>query len=157
MKLRLVVLGKTDKKELQRLIDDYKRRISHYLPFEIEVIPDIKRSRHSSHEEVRNKEGKAILDRIKPSDNLYLFDEKGKSYSSRGFAKLLQKQLNAGHKQWVLVVGGAYGFSQEVYDRAQGKISLSEMTFSHQMVRLFIVEQLYRACTILKGEPYHHD
>jgi len=157
MKLKLVVLGKTDKKELQVLIDEYMGRIRHYLPFEIEVIPDIKRSRNSSPEEVRNKEGQAILNRLKPSDIVFLFDEKGKTYSSRDFAKLLQKQMNAGHKQWVLVVGGAYGFGQEIYDRTQGKISMSEMTFSHQMVRLFIVEQLYRACTILKGEPYHHD
>ncbi|MBT8235643.1 MAG: 23S rRNA (pseudouridine(1915)-N(3))-methyltransferase RlmH [Bacteroidia bacterium] len=157
MKLKLIVLGKTDKKDLQGLIEDYEARIRHYLPFEIEVIPDIKRSRNSSQEEVRNMEGKAILDRVKPSDIVFLFDEKGKPYSSRGFAKLLQKQMNAGHKQWILVVGGAFGFSKEVYNRAQGKISLSEMTFSHQMVRLLIVEQLYRANTILKGEPYHHD
>ena len=157
MKLRLVVLGKTDKKELQDLIADYEGRIRHYIPFETVIIPDIKKSRHSSSEEVRNQEGKAILDRVKSSDIVFLFDEKGKTYSSRGFAELLQKQMNAGHKLLVLVVGGAYGFSKEVYDRAQGKISLSEMTFSHQMVRLFIVEQVYRACTILKGEAYHHD
>ncbi|MDH3698016.1 MAG: 23S rRNA (pseudouridine(1915)-N(3))-methyltransferase RlmH [Flavobacteriaceae bacterium] len=157
MKLRLVVLGKTNKKELQDLIADYEGRIRHYIPFETVVIPDIKKSRNSSPEEVRNLEGKAILDGVKSSDIVFLFDEKGKTYSSRGFAGLLQKQMNAGHKQLVLVVGGAYGFSKEVYDRAQGKISLSEMTFSHQMVRLFIVEQVYRACTILKGEPYHHD
>lgn len=157
MKLRLVVLGKTDKKELQDLIEEYEGRIRHYIPFETVIIPDIKKSRHSSNEEVRIQEGKVILENLKSSDIVFLFDEKGKSYSSRGFARLLQKQMNAGHKQWVLVVGGAYGFSKDVYARAQGKISLSEMTFSHQMVRLFIVEQVYRACTILKGEPYHHD
>jgi len=157
MKLRLVVLGKTDKKELQDLIEEYEGRIRHYIPFETVIIPDIKKSRHSSNEEVRIQEGKVILENLKSSDIVFLFDEKGKSYSSRGFARLLQKQMSAGHKQWVLVVGGAYGFSKDVYARAQGKISLSEMTFSHQMVRLFIVEQVYRACTILKGEPYHHD
>jgi 23S rRNA (pseudouridine1915-N3)-methyltransferase len=157
MKLRLVVLGKTDKKELQDLIEEYEGRIRHYIPFETVIIPDIKKSRHSSNDEVRIQEGKVILENLKSSDIVFLFDEKGKSYSSRGFARLLQKQMNAGHKQWVLVVGGAYGFSKDVYARAQGKISLSEMTFSHQMVRLFIVEQVYRACTILKGEPYHHD
>lgn len=157
MKLSLVVIGKTDKKELQELIEDYEGRIRHYIPFETIVIPDIKKSRQSSHEEIKIQEGKAILASLKSSDIVFLFDEKGKMYSSRGFARLLQKQMNAGHKRWVLVVGGAYGFSKEVYARAQGKISLSEMTFSHQMVRLFIVEQVYRACTILKGEPYHHD
>ncbi|WP_115123398.1 23S rRNA (pseudouridine(1915)-N(3))-methyltransferase RlmH [Marinirhabdus gelatinilytica] len=156
MKITLLAIGKTDDKNLQKLIDVYQKRLSHYVPFTLEVIPDIKKTKNLSEEQQKQLEGNEILKRTSTTDHLILLDEKGVSYSSIKFANFLQKKMNSGLKNLVFVIGGPYGFSQEIYDRAQGKVSLSAMTFSHQMVRLFVVEQLYRGFTILRNEPYHH-
>lgn len=156
MNIKLLAIGKTDDKNLQALIDMYQKRLSFYIKFDLEVIPDIKNVKNLSQTQQKEKEGELILSKIGPTDELILLDENGKSFSSIGFSKFLQKKMNAGVKTLVLVIGGPYGFSEAVYKKAIGKISLSQMTFSHQMVRLFIIEQLYRAFTILKNEPYHH-
>jgi 23S rRNA (pseudouridine1915-N3)-methyltransferase len=156
MTIKLLSIGKTDDSALQNLIDTYVNRLGHYNKFEFEVIPDLKKTKHLDTEQQKTKEGKLILDRIAASDFMVLLDENGKQFSSEGFSEYIQKRLNSGMKQLIFVIGGPYGFSEEVYNRAQSKISLSKMTFSHQMVRLFFVEQLYRAFTILKNEPYHH-
>ncbi|MBP6001753.1 MAG: 23S rRNA (pseudouridine(1915)-N(3))-methyltransferase RlmH [Flavobacterium sp.] len=156
MNIRLLAIGKTDNKNLQALIDEYSKRLSFYIKFEMELIPDIKNVKNLSENQQKEKEGEQILARLSATDQLILLDENGKTFSSVGFSDYLQKKMNAGIKTLVLVIGGPYGFSEEVYAKAQGKISLSEMTFSHQMVRLFVIEQLYRGFTILKNEPYHH-
>jgi 23S rRNA (pseudouridine1915-N3)-methyltransferase len=156
MNVKFLVIGKTDDERLQSLIADYEKRLKHYLPFEIEVIPDLKKTKNLSEIQQKEAEGKLILSRLALSDFVVLLDENGKSFSSVGFSDWLQKQLLTGRKNLIFLIGGPYGFSEEIYNRAQSKISLSEMTFSHQMVRLIFVEQLYRACTILKNEPYHH-
>ncbi|RMB60932.1 23S rRNA (pseudouridine(1915)-N(3))-methyltransferase RlmH [Dokdonia sinensis] len=156
MNIRLLCIGKTDNKQLQQLIDEYSKRLNFYIKFSIEIIPDIKNVKNLSEIQQKEKEGELILKKISPQDHLILLDENGKEFSSVGFSKFLQKKMNAGLKTLVLVIGGPYGFSYEVYSKAQGKVALSKMTFSHQMVRLFITEQLYRGFTILKGEPYHH-
>ena len=156
MKITLLAIGKTDNKQLQDLIQDYGKRLGFYVNFEIEIIPDIKRAKSLNENLQKKEEGEEILKRISPSDVLVLLDEKGKTYSSVGFSEYLQKKMNSGIKNLVFAIGGPYGFSDEVHQTAQGKISLSSMTFSHQMVRLFFVEQLYRAFTILRNEPYHH-
>lgn len=156
MTIKLLAIGKTDRKELQQLVAIYTKRLGHYINFEMETLPDIRKSGNLSQDRQLQMEGTAILKKINPSDVVYLLDEKGKTSNSREFAEFLQKQMNAGVRNFVLVIGGPYGFSPEVYGRAAGMISLSRMTFSHQMVRLFIVEQLYRAFTILRNEPYHH-
>lgn len=157
MKIKLLAIGKTDDKNLQVLISTYEKRLKHYIKFEIEIIPDIKNAKNLSQKEQKEKEGELILKKISPFDQLILLDEKGKEFSSMDFSKFLQKRMNSGIKQMVLVIGGPYGFSEKVYQKATGKISLSKMTFSHQMIRLFVVEQIYRAFTILKNEPYHHE
>ncbi len=157
MKLKLVVVGKTDDPQLEKLIGTYERRLSHYLKFEIVVIPTIKNAKNLSEEEQKLKEGNLILPTLTTSDFVALLDEKGGQFTSKEFSNYLQKRMNSGIKNLVFVVGGPYGFSQPVYERGNDKISLSKMTFSHQMVRLFAVEQLYRAFTILKNEPYHHE
>ena len=156
MNIRLIAIGKTDNKSLQTLIDDYIKRLSFYVKFDLEIIPDIKNVKNLSEEQQKEKEGELILAKLSPTDFLILLDENGKSYTSIGFANELQKKMNAGIKTLVYVIGGPYGFSETVYQKAQQKISLSEMTFSHQMVRLFFIEQVYRGFTILKNEPYHH-
>jgi len=156
MKIKLLTIGKTDNKNLQKLIEDYTKRLSFYVTFEFEIIPDIKNSKNISEKQQKQAEGSIIQKRITKSDTLILLDEKGKSYNSVLFSQFLQKKMNSGLKTLVFVIGGPYGFSEEIYSRAQGKISLSAMTFSHQMVRLFFIEQLYRAFTILRNEPYHH-
>lgn len=138
------------------LIDDYTKRLIHYIKFEFDVIPDLKKVKHLTEAQQKQKEGELILSKISTTDVLILLDENGKQYDSVAFSSYLQKHMNSGIKQLVFVIGGPYGFSEEVYAKAQGKISLSKMTFSHQMVRLFIVEQLYRGFTILRNEPYHH-
>ena len=157
MKIKLLVIGKTDNKNLQQLIDDYQKRLGFYSKFELIVIPDIKNAKNITENQQKEKEGELILRQLDSSDELILLDEKGKQFRSVEFADLLQKKMNSGIKQLVFVVGGPYGFSDELYKMANAKISLSKMTFSHQMVRLFMVEQLYRAFTILKNEPYHHE
>ncbi len=156
MNIKLLLVGKTDEGSLQGLIDNYIKRLNHYNRFEVEILPDLKNTKSLSIEQQKQKEGKLILEKLGASDFLVLLDENGKQYSSEGFSEYIQKRLNSGMKQLIFVVGGPYGFSEEVYARSQGRLSLSKMTFSHQMVRLFFVEQLYRAFTILKNEPYHH-
>lgn len=156
MNIKLLAIGKTDNKALQQLMDDYMKRLSFYIKFELEIIPDIKNAKNLSEAQQKEKEGELILSKLSSTDQLILLDENGKSFSSVGFSEELQKKMNSGIKTIVFVIGGPYGFSDAVYSKAQGKISLSAMTFSHQMVRLFFIEQLYRAFTILRGEPYHH-
>ena len=156
MNIRLLTIGKTDNKSLQTLIDDYTKRLSFYVKFDLEIIPDIKNVKNLSEAQQKEKEGELILSKITPTDHLILLDENGKTFSSVGFSDFLQKKMNAGTKTLVFVIGGPYGFSETVYQKAQGKVSLSEMTFSHQMVRLFVIEQIYRGFTILRNEPYHH-
>ena len=156
MTIKLLAIGKTDDSMLQTLIDTYVNRLNHYNKFKFEIIPDLKKTKHLDTNQQKTGEGKLILNKISPSDYLVLLDESGKHFSSEGFSEYIQKRLNSGMKQLVFIIGGPYGFSEEVYARAQSKLSLSKMTFSHQMVRLFFTEQLYRAFTILKNEPYHH-
>ena len=156
MNIRLIAIGKTDNKDLQSLIDDYTKRLSFYVKFDLDIIPDIKNVKNLSEAQQKEKEGELILAKIGPTDQLILLDENGKTYSSVGFSDYLQKKMNTGIKTLVFVIGGPYGFSETVYQKAHGKVSLSEMTFSHQMVRLFVIEQLYRGFTILRNEPYHH-
>jgi 23S rRNA (pseudouridine1915-N3)-methyltransferase len=157
MKIKLLTIGKTDNKQLIKLIDEYQNRLKHYIKFELEIIPDIKNVKNLSEVQQKEKEGELILSKLQNTDELILLDDKGKHFTSIEFSKYLQKKMNSGIKQLVLVIGGPYGFSDAVYNKSQGKISLSKMTFSHQMIRLFIVEQLYRGFTILKNEPYHHE
>lgn len=156
MQIKLLAIGKTDRKDLQSLINEYQKRLSFYIKFDFEIIPDIKNTKNLSEEQQKNKEGDLILSKITPTDVLVLLDENGKQFDSVAFSEYLQKHMNSGIKQLVFVIGGPYGFSNEVYQKANGKISLSKMTFSHQMIRLFMIEQLYRGFTILKNEPYHH-
>ena len=157
MKIKLLVIGKTDDKNLEQLIEKYQQRLNHYINFEIEIIPDIKNVKNLNQVQQKEKEGELILSKLKNTDQLVLLDEKGKEFRSLDFASYLQKKMNSGIKQLVLVIGGPYGFSESVYKKSSGKVSLSKMTFSHQMIRLFVVEQLYRGFTILKNEPYHHE
>ena len=156
MTITLLAIGKTDNTELNSLINDYTKRLGHYIKFKLEIIPDLKKVKNLSVAQQNEKEGDLILKQISKSDILVLLDENGKQFTSVDFSKYLQKHMNSGIKNLILVIGGPYGFSEAIYKRAQGKISLSKMTFSHQMVRLFVIEQLYRGFTILKNEPYHH-
>lgn len=156
MQIKLLAIGKTDHQQLQMLIDDYQKRLGFYIKFDFEIIPDLKKAKNLSEEQQKQKEGELILAKLSNSGILILLDENGKQYDSVGFSEYLQKHMNSGIKQLVFVIGGPYGFSQDVYHKANGKISLSKMTFSHQMIRLFMIEQLYRAFTILRNEPYHH-
>lgn len=157
MQIKLIALGKTDHPAIQKLIEEYSSRLGHYIRFELEIIPDLKNTKGLSELLQKEKEGELILKKTQASDELILLDERGKTLSSIEFSDYLQKKMNSGLKQLVLVIGGPYGFSDAVYSRANGKISLSKMTFSHQMIRPFLIEQLYRAFTILKNEPYHHE
>lgn len=156
MKTTLILVGKTNGKLFNEGIDDYAKRIGHYTPFAVKVLPELKSTKSLSESQQKDKEGKMILKSISPSDLVVLLDEHGTEYRSMEFAKWIEKRRNGG-SDLVFVIGGPYGFSPDVYNRADALISLSRMTFSHQMVRLIFVEQLYRACTIIKGEPYHHE
>lgn len=156
MNITLLCIGKTDDPHLEKLVTMYAQRLKHYVNFSLEIIPDLKKVKNLSELQQKEKEGQLILSKIKPTDFLILLDEKGKEYTSLQFADFLQKKMNSGVKTLVLLIGGPYGFSDEVYQKARGKIGLSKMTFSHQMVRLFIIEQIYRGFTILRNEPYHH-
>ncbi|NJX15720.1 23S rRNA (pseudouridine(1915)-N(3))-methyltransferase RlmH [Tamlana crocina] len=156
MTIKLLAIGKTDSKPLNLLIEEYKKRLGFYVKFNLEIIPDIKNAKNLSESLQKQKEGELILSKTKPTDALILLDENGKQFTSVGFSTYLQKHMNSGIKQLVFVIGGPYGFSDDVYQKANGKISLSKMTFSHQMIRLFFIEQLYRGFTILRNEPYHH-
>jgi 23S rRNA (pseudouridine1915-N3)-methyltransferase len=156
MNIKLIAIGKTDNKNLQSLIDEYIKRLCFYIKFDLEIIADIKNVKNLSENQQKEKEGELILSKITATDQLVLLDENGKTFSSLTFSEELQKKMNSGIKTLVFVIGGPYGFSEAVYTKSYGKISLSQMTFSHQMVRLFFIEQLYRGFTILKNEPYHH-
>ena len=156
MKILFLVIGKTDESYLDTGILKYIKRLEHYVPFEMKIIPDIKNRKTLTEEQQKKTEGELILSNINIGDDLVLLDENGKTFSSVAFSQWIEKQMNIGSKRMIFVVGGPYGFSKEVYAKAKFKISLSEMTFSHQMIRLIFVEQLYRAFTIIKGEPYHH-
>lgn len=156
MKIIFIVIGKTDETYLETGIGKYIKRLEHYVPFEMKVIPDIKNRKTLTEEQQKKAEGDLILSQVNSNDDLILLDENGMTFSSVKFSQWIEKQMNNGAKRMLLVVGGPYGFSKEVYAKAKFKISLSEMTFSHQMIRLIFVEQLYRAFTIIKGEPYHH-
>lgn len=156
MNVRLIVVSKTDIPYIQTGIDEYVGRLRHYCDFEIVVIPALKNLGKASPEEVKEQEGRLILKQIEKADRVMLLDEHGREYTSVEFADCLQRQMNAGTRTLTFVIGGAYGFSKEVYDAVPQRISLSQMTFNHQMVRLFFVEQLYRAHTILRHEKYHN-
>ncbi|MBQ0136377.1 MAG: 23S rRNA (pseudouridine(1915)-N(3))-methyltransferase RlmH [Bacteroidales bacterium] len=156
MKLTLLVVGKTTDKHLDTLIQDYVGRIGHYLPFEVKVIPELKNAKALSQPQQKEQEGELILKAIPTNAELILLDEHGKERRSIEFAEWLGKKMSAG-RDITFVIGGPFGFSDAVYQRAEGMISLSQMTFSHQMIRLLFTEQLYRALTILKGEKYHHE
>lgn len=156
MEISLIVIGKTNARYLQEGIDEYIKRLKHYIPYSITVLHDIKNTKKLTEEQQKEAEGKLMLDALKPGDCLVLLDERGKEFTSVAFADYLQRKMNAGLRRLVFVIGGPYGFSQSVYDRADEKISLSKMTFSHEMIRLFFTEQIYRAMTIQRGEPYHH-
>jgi len=157
VKITLLVIGKTDAAYLKEGLNEYLKRLKHYVNFEIEVIPDIKKVKNMSSENQKKREGELILSKKMGGKEIHLFDEKGKTLSSRELAQFLEKKMVSGLKELVFVIGGPYGFSEDVYKNASTKISLSRLTFSHQMVRLLCTEQIYRAFTILKGEPYHHD
>ena len=156
MKITLLVVGKTTDQRLQTLIDDYQQRLKHYIPFEMVVIPDLRNAKALTQAQIKEQEGIEILRRITPAMDVILLDEHGREYRSIEYAQWIQKKMSAG-RDVTFIVGGPYGFSPAVYERANGKISLSKMTFSHQMIRLFFTEQIYRAMTILRGEPYHHE
>ncbi len=157
MKITLLVIGKTDSAYLTEGIGEYVKRLVHYIPFELEIIPDIRNKKNMTPELQKIQEGELILAKLQPGRELHLFDENGTTFSSREFSNFIERKMLAGIKELVFVIGGPYGFSEKVYKHAASKISLSRMTFSHQMARLVCVEQFYRAFTILKGEPYHHD
>jgi 23S rRNA (pseudouridine1915-N3)-methyltransferase len=157
MKITLLVVGKTEDRYLIEGIEKYLNRLKHYIGFNLFVIPDVKNTRNLTEAQQKSKEAEQILKQINNPDMVILMDEKGKKYSSVSFANYLNKQMIGSVQHMVFVIGGPYGFDESVYKRANGSISLSDMTFSHQMVRLFFVEQLYRAFSILKGEPYHHE
>ena len=157
MKIVLITIGKTSEKYLIEAIYQYKNRLKHYTNFEIMEIQNIKNSKNLSESELMKKEGQLILKQIENSDHLVILDDKGKDFTSSMFAQKLQQWMLSRKKRIVFVVGGAYGFSEEIYTRGNERISLSKMTFSHQMVRLFFVEQMYRAFSILNNDPYHHE
>lgn len=157
MNIELIVVGKTDMKEVEALVTMYTKRLNHYVRFAITTIADVRNTKKLSEPEQKRLEGDAILRLINDSDHLMLLDEHGLELRSLEFADLIQKRMSAGTKRLVFVIGGPYGFSDAVYQRANSKLSLSKMTFSHQIVRAIFTEQLYRAFTILKNEPYHHE
>ena len=156
MRITLLVVGKTTDVHIETLIQEYQKRLTHYIPFALQVIPELKNTKALTPEQQKQAEGELILRAITAATDLILLDEHGKEFRSIEFSDYLQKKMSAG-RDVVFVVGGPYGFSDAVYQRSNGKISLSKMTFSHQMVRLFFVEQVYRSMTILRGEPYHHE
>lgn len=156
MKTELILVGKTVSKEFQKLIADYSERITHYMPFGITVIPELKNTKSLSEEQQKTAEGEQILKLLQPSDTVVLLDEHGREPRSIELAQWLEKKQTVA-RRLVFIIGGPYGFSPAVYSRANEQLSLSRLTFSHQMVRAIFLEQLYRACTIIKGEPYHHE
>ncbi|KGE13294.1 23S rRNA (pseudouridine(1915)-N(3))-methyltransferase RlmH [Sphingobacterium deserti] len=157
MKISLLCIGKTDDSYIQQAIDTYLKRLTHYITFTISVIPDVKNAKNLTQEQQKTKEGELILKQISNADFVMLLDEKGKEFRSVEFSRFFEKKMVDSVNHLIFVIGGPYGFSTEVYSRANQQLSLSKMTFSHQMVRLFFVEQVYRAFTIMRGEPYHHE
>ena len=157
MKTVLLVVGKTVEKYFIQAIEEYVQRTKHYISFDMEIIPELKNTKNLSEEQQKEKEGELILKSLQSGDTVVLLDEHGKEMRSLEFADYMKRKLNNTNRRLVFIIGGPYGFSDAVYSRANEKISLSKMTFSHQMVRLIFTEQLYRACTIIKGEPYHHE
>lgn len=157
MKVELWSIGKTNEKYLKEGIAIYLKRLKHYLNFEFIIISDVKQAGSLNATQLKNKESELIFNRLKNEDFLILLDEKGETFTSEAFAGFIEQKLQLSYKRIVFLIGGAYGFSEDLYARANGKLSLSKMTFSHQMVRLFFVEQLYRAMTILRNEPYHNN
>lgn len=157
MKIILLVIGKTDASYFIDAVREYENRLGHYIPFEMQVISDLKNTKNLTVEQQKEKEGELILKSIQQGDYIVLLDEKGKEYSSMQFASYIEKKTHTVNKRLLFVIGGPYGFSKTIYDKASEKISLSKMTFSHQMIRLVFIEQLYRAMTILNNEPYHHE
>lgn len=157
MKVVLLSVGETDNEYFARIIEDYKKRVNFYLPFELSFVLDVKNRKGLSINEFKEEEGKKLLAVLHPTDQVVLLDDKGKQFDSPGFARYMEKKMVSVPKRLVFVVGGPYGFSREVHDRANERLSLSAMTFTHQMVRMVFVEQLYRAMTILNNEPYHHE
>ena len=156
MKIILLLVGKTTNKHIGACINDYVERIGHYVPFELQVIPELKQTKHLTEAQQKQMEGEQLLRALQPTDDVVLLDERGKELRSMEFARWIeQKQHTA--RRLVFIIGGPYGLSPDLYARAKEMLSLSRMTFSHQMVRLFFTEQIYRACTIIKGEPYHHE
>lgn len=156
MKTKLIYVGKTGKSFLTDGEKEYAKRVKRYTPFEVLELPDVKNAKKRTEEEIKSIEAESILRKIKSSDYVVLLDEKGKEYTSVEFSIFIQKKFNSGSQGLVFIIGGPYGFAEAVYQRANEKIALSKMTFSHQMVRMFFMEQLYRGLTILKNEPYHH-
>lgn len=156
MKITLIAVGKTEDKYLIEGIDKYLNRLKHYINFSLQIIPDIKNTKNLTEAQQKNKEAELIAKQINPTDVVVLLDEKGKKHSSVSFSAYLNKQMIGSVQHLVFIIGGPYGFDESIYNRANTSLSLSDMTFSHQMVRLFFVEQLYRAFSILKNEPYHH-
>ena len=156
MKITLLFTGKTSDPRLSSLIDEYQQRLRHYVPFELVVLPDLKNAKSLTEDQIKTAEGNLILQALTPAMDVILLDEHGREFRSIEFADYLQKKMSSG-RDLALVIGGPYGFSQAVYERANGKLSLSQMTFSHQMIRIMAIEQIYRAMTILRGEPYHHE
>ncbi len=157
MRIGLILVGKTVNKHFVELIDDYAGRVKHYVGFDITVIPELKNTKNLSTDQQKQQEGELILKQLQGGDHVVLLDEHGKEFRSVEFSKWVEQKMQTVSKRLVFVIGGPYGFSQDVYARANEKMSLSKMTFSHQMVRLIFVEQLYRAMTIMRGEPYHHE
>lgn len=157
MKVSLLLVGKTVNKHFVELIDEYAGRVKHYIGFEIVTIPELKNTKNLSVDQQKQMEGELILKQLQSGDHVVLLDEHGKEFRSIEFSKYMEQKMLSVNKRLVFVIGGPYGFSQDVYGKANEKISLSKMTFSHQMIRLIFVEQLYRAMTIMKGEPYHHE
>jgi len=157
VKIVVLAIGKTDENWIQEGIEKYSKRLKHYVSFDFQTIPDLKNRKNLSENQQKEQEGDLILKQLQNTDELILLDEKGKDFSSRNFAQFLQQKMNLGTKRLVFVIGGPYGFSEALYSKASTKISLSKMTFSHQMIRPFFAEQLYRAFSILNNEPYHHD
>lgn len=157
MEIQLLVIGKSSSPLLKEATDVYLGRLKRYVPFSIKIVPDVKNTKSMTESKQKEAEGRVLLGALQPSDFVVLLDEHGREYTSMAFAEYLSVKMASGLKRLVFVVGGPYGFSPDVYDRADGKISLSKMTFSHEMVRLFFTEQVYRAMTILRHEPYHHE
>lgn len=157
MNIKLIVVGKSESEHLRSWVEVYVKRLSHYTGFEIVTLPDVKNAKNLSVGELKEREGEMILRQIEKADKVVLLDEKGKEFSSMEFSKYLEKQMNTSVRTLAFVVGGAFGFSPKVYEKIGERIAISRMTFSHQMIRLLVVEQIYRAFTILKGEPYHNE